>query len=142
MEGSMSRIEKTFRCSKDGRAVARIEISEQKRWLVRVAGRDGHVTSLSTDLEEAAEGWREGRKSIAEERGADWYFKVLGRLLQPDANYTEQREELPAELDVMNHELGYPPIPKHGVCPKCHTPYKFLVEVNHTGPSGVLMSHV
>lgn len=138
----MSRIEKTFRCPKDGRAIARIEVAEQKRWLVRVAGRDGHARSLEKTMEGAAAGWRTDRKLIARNHGPEWYFNVLSRIMKPETQATEQRQELPSELDRGLHALGKEPMPYHAVCPKCHTPYALTVSLREDGTSDVLVSSV
>jgi hypothetical protein len=125
----VKRIEKTFRCRKDGRAIARIEVAEQKRWLVRVAGRDGHARSLESTMAGAAEEWRADRKLIARQQGPEWYFNVLSRIMKPQTQAAEQRQELPSELDKGLHALGKEPMPYHAVCPKCHTPYALTVSI-------------
>lgn len=136
----MSRIEKTFRCTKDGRAVARIEVLDAKRWLVRLAARDGHARSLEATMQDAAKEFQDERELQIRALGEERYVTTLERLTNYDANGKEQREQLPSELDIGFHALGMEPMPWNGACPKCHTPYVFTVSIREDAPCVVLMS--
>lgn len=137
----MSRTEKTFRCQKDGRAIARIEILDAKRWFVRLAARNGHARSLEATMNEAAREFQENRELHIRGHDEEWYAKTLERLTNYDPNGKEQRQELPSELDIGFHALGMEPMPWDGACPKCHTPYTFTVSFREDNSCVVLMSN-
>lgn len=129
----MSRTEKTFRCPKDGRAVARIEISDQKRWLILPSSRDRHTADLREELAEAVAEWELDRERYARIFGEANFERLLAkwRNYAPDAPenkvYPERRFEIPSELDLGFKALGKPGIGYTAVCPRCQSKSVFTV---------------
>jgi len=140
---TVSRIEKTFRCRRDGRAVARIIVREDgRRQLVIPGGRDGHTTSLRRDLDEARAGWESDWALINRHAGPDFYADTLARLQDPDTTSSESVHDLPSELDVLAHSLGKPPFAWTAPCPRCHVPTRLTVHIDDNNRCDVLASEV
>ncbi|GAA4766046.1 hypothetical protein [Citricoccus nitrophenolicus] len=138
----MNRIEKTYRCPRDGRAVARIEVEDKRRWLVILPNRDGHVQSLTAEMAEAATAWKGDWPLIARGLGDEFYARALAKLenVDPSKTLPERREAIPSEQQILADRLGKDQLPTHGACPKCHHPYAFTVQFLPNGFHDVLMS--
>ena len=132
------RVEKVFRCPKDGRTVASLIVDEDaRRWLDIVGGRDGHSVSLRKEMWEATIEWRKGRELTVRDLGEEFYRQGLARLTKPEISQDvpPERRPIPQDLDIGALALGMEPIPIPAPCPRCHRPVRLVVRyIDEDGP--------
>lgn len=124
------RVERTFRCKKDGRTVAKVVIRENARVLDVVGGRDGHISSLRGESDVSIEKWISAREMIEAQFSLDFYSRTLERLTSSNQEVQPSSQPIPTDLDRAIALAGAAPRTVTAPCPRCHAPVMLTVSWN------------